>query len=294
MAQPRPGSTRATGPCPGPQFCSIVRGEQTATMAGIPAVIVTGASRGLGRGIAVRLAAEGLSVAVNYATNEAAALATAEACRAAAQSPQQCFVCVQADIGVRAQREALVERAFSELGAVEALVNNAGVAPRARADILDASEESFEELIRTNLQGPYFLTQSVARRWLAPGARPSLAGGFKVVFVTSISAHTASLNRGEYCVSKAGLSMARQLWAARLAEAGIGVYEVRPGIMATDMTSAVKARYDALIAEGLVPQKRWGTAEDVGRAVASLVRGDFAYSTGTVIDVDGGFHLRRL
>ncbi len=264
-------------------------------MAGrIPAVIVTGASRGLGRGIAERLAAEGLSVVINYARNEAAARETAEACRKASRATGQTFPVVQADVGVREQREALVERSFSELGGIDALVSNAGIAPRVRADILDAGEESFEELIRTNLQGPYFLTQALARRWLAPGASSALPGGFKVVFVTSMSADTASLNRGEYCISKAGLSMARQLWAARLAEAGIGVYELRPGIMATDMTAGVKAKYDALIAAGTVPQKRWGTAEDMGLAVASLVRGDFPFSTGVVIDVDGGFHLRRL
>lgn len=260
----------------------------------IPSAIVTGASRGLGRGVAERLAAEGLSVVINYARNEAAALETAEACRAAARTPAQRFLPVQADVGVAADRRRLVERAFDDLGAIDALVNNAGQAPRVRADILDASEESFEQLIRTNLQGPYFLTQAVARRWLAPGAASALAGGFKIVFVTSMSVYTASVNRGEYCVSKAGLSMARQLWAARLAGAGIGVYEVRPGIMATDMTSAVKGKYDAMIADGLLPQGRWGTAEDVGRAVASLVRGDFPYSAGAVIDVDGGFSLRRL
>jgi 3-oxoacyl-[acyl-carrier protein] reductase len=260
----------------------------------VPAVIVTGASRGLGRGIAERLAAEGCSVVINYARNAEAAAAAAEACRSVAPSPGQCFVPVQADIADSAQRAALVDKAFAAMGTIDALVNNAGAAPRSRADILDATEESFEELLRTNLQGPYFLTQAVARRWLAGGSEPALDGGFKIVFVTSISAHTASLNRGEYCVSKAGLSMARQLWAARLAEAGICVYEVRPGIMATDMTAGVKGKYDALIAQGLLPQRRWGTAEDVGRAVASLVRGDFGYSTGTVIDVDGGFQLRRL
>jgi 3-oxoacyl-[acyl-carrier protein] reductase len=264
-------------------------------MAGrIAAVIVTGASRGLGRGIAERLAAEGLSVVINYARNGSAARETAEACRRAARDRGQAFLPVQADVAVREQREALVERAFDELGGIDAFVSNAGIAPRARADILDATEESFEELIRTNLQGPYFLTQAIARRWLAPGASSALASGFKIVFVSSMSADTASVNRGEYCISKAGLSMARQLWAARLAEAGIGVYEVRPGIMATDMTAGVRAKYDALIASGVVPQKRWGTAEDMGLAVASLVRGDFPFSTGAVIDVDGGFHVRRL
>ncbi len=231
---------------------------------------------------------------INYARNEAAARQTAEACRAAARSPDQRFVPVQGDIGAADERQRLVERAFGELGAIDALVNNAGMAPRVRADILEATEESFEELIRTNLQGPYFLTQAVARRWLAAGSASALPGGFKIVFVTSMSVYTASVNRGDYCVSKAGLSMARQLWAARLAGEGIGVYEVRPGIMATDMTSGVKAKYDAMIAGGLLPQRRWGTPEDVGRAVAALVRGDFPYSAGAVIDVDGGFQLRRL
>lgn len=260
----------------------------------VPAAIVTGAGRGLGRGIAERLAAEGLSVVINYARNEAAACETAEACRAAARTAAQRFLPVQADIAVTAERQRLVERAFSELGAIDALVNNAGMAPRARADMLEATEESFEELIRTNLQGPYFLTQAVARRWLAAGAASALPGGFKIVFVTSISVYTASVNRGDYCISKAGLSMARQLWASRLAAEGIGVYEVRPGIMATDMTSGVKGKYDAMIAGGLLPQNRWGTPDDVGRAVAALVRGEFPYSAGAVIDVDGGFQLRRL
>ncbi len=300
MGQPRagrgaPGPEAAGSACPSPGFRPIVVGGADAVMADrTPSAIVTGASRGLGRGIAERLAAEGLSVVIDYARNEAAAAETAEACRAAAVSPAQRFIPMQGDVGVASQRKRLIERAFEELGTIDALVNNAGIAPRVRADILDATEESFEELIRTNLQGPYFLTQAVARRWLAPGSRSVLPGGFKVVFVTSMSVYTASVSRGEYCVSKAGLSMARQLWAARLAGEGIGVYEVRPGIMATDMTAAVKARYDSMIAEGLLPQNRWGTGEDVGRAVAALVRGDFAYSAGAVIDVDGGFHLRRL
>ena len=172
------------------------------------------------------------------------------------------------------------------------LVNNAGVAPRQRADLLEASEESFTEVLATNLVGPYFLTQAVARHWLS---EPAPAGRRRaVIFVTSISAAYASVTRGEYCVSKAGLTMARELFAVRLAEAGIGVYEVRPGLMQTDMTKAVKEKYDALIAEGLVPQVRWGTPEDVGRAVAALVGGDFDFSQGTVVDVDGGFRLLRL
>ncbi|MBD3292981.1 MAG: 3-ketoacyl-ACP reductase [Armatimonadia bacterium] len=254
-------------------------------------VLVTGASRGLGRGIAETLAARGCSVAINYARNREAAEETATRCRALAPSSTQRFVPVQADVALREDRERLVEQAFEELGGLTALVNNAGIAPRVRADIVEAGEESFEELMRSNLQGPYFLTQAVVRRWLA---EPDSETRRDIVFVTSISTYTASPSRGEYCVAKAGLSMARALWAARLAENGIGVYEVRPGIMATDMTSGVKQKYDALIEQGLVPQKRWGTPQDVGRAVAALLAGEFAYSTGAIIDVDGGFSLRTL
>jgi NAD(P)-dependent dehydrogenase (short-subunit alcohol dehydrogenase family) len=156
------------------------------------------------------------------------------------------------------------------------------------------SEASFEELLRVNLQGPFFLTQAVANHWLASRYPSALTTGFKVLFVTSISADTASINRGEYCISKAGLAMTSQLWALRLADQGVQVLELRPGIMATDMTSGVKGKYDALIAEGLVPQRRWGTAEDVGRAVRAVLAGAFPFSTGDVIHLDGGFHIRRL
>jgi NAD(P)-dependent dehydrogenase (short-subunit alcohol dehydrogenase family) len=173
-------------------------------------------------------------------------------------------------------------------------VNNAGVAPRVRADIADATEESFEELLRVNLQGPYFLTQAVVRHWLDRRPEPALPGGHKVVFITSISADTASVNRGDYCISKAGLAMAAQLWAVRLAKEGISVVEVRPGLMATDMTAVSKKKYDQLIAGGLVPQGRWGTAEDVGLAVRSVIAGNLPFSTGSVITVDGGLHVRRL
>ena len=260
----------------------------------IPAVLVTGASRGLGRGIAVEAAAQGLSVAINYAGNRDAADATAELCRAAAPTAEQRFVPVQGDIGRREDRDRIVRETLEALGRIDALVNNAGIAPRLRADITEASEASFEEVLRTNLQGPYFLTQSVARHWLAKEYAPALPGGFKIVFITSISADTASVNRGDYCVSKAGLAMASQLWAVRLAAENVQVIELRPGIMATDMTSAVKGKYDALIAEGLVPQRRWGTAEDVGRAVRAVLAGHFAFTTGDVIHLDGGFHVRRL
>jgi NAD(P)-dependent dehydrogenase (short-subunit alcohol dehydrogenase family) len=259
-----------------------------------PAVLVTGSSRGLGRGAAIELAKGGYSVAIHFAENESAARESLALCAAAAVSGAQRFGMFRCDISDAAQREKLVEDVCSQFGGLDALVNNAGMAPRQRRDIVDAAEESFEEVLRTNLQGPYFLTQAVARRWLGERRPSRIASGRKIVFVTSISAETASTGRGEYCISKAGLSMAARLWAARLADSGMQVYELRPGIMETDMTSAVKDKYDALIGGGVVPQRRWGLPEDVGKAVRSLLDGDFPFSTGTVIGIDGGFHLSRL
>jgi NAD(P)-dependent dehydrogenase (short-subunit alcohol dehydrogenase family) len=263
-------------------------------MTPVPVALVTGASRGLGRGIAVEAAAEGLSVAINYASNAAAADETVALCRSAARSDAQAFVAVRGDIGVRADREAMLVQTLEAFGRIDALINNAGMAPRVRADLTATTEGSFEELLRVNLQGPFFLTQAVANHWLARTHDCALRGGFKIVFVTSISADTASINRGEYCISKAGLAMTSQLWALRLAAENVQVLELRPGIMATDMTSGVKDKYDALIAEGLVPQRRWGTAEDVGRAVRAVLAGAFPFTTGDVVHLDGGFHIRRL
>jgi 3-oxoacyl-[acyl-carrier protein] reductase len=259
-----------------------------------PVALITGAGRGLGRGIALQLAEEGCSLVINYSRNSAAAEETAEDCRRIATSELQRFATIQADISSRVDRVRLVDETLARFGRLDALVNNAGMAPRVRADIAVATEESFEEIIRTNLEGPYFLTQRVAAHWLSPTAAPAAPGGRKIIFITSISADTASPSRGDYCISKAGLSMAAQLWASRLAGDGIQVVEVRPGIMSTDMTAGVREKYDALLANGLVPQMRWGTPEDVGRAVRSIVAGHFAFSTGAVIPVDGGFHLRRL
>jgi NAD(P)-dependent dehydrogenase (short-subunit alcohol dehydrogenase family) len=260
-----------------------------------PVILVTGASRGLGRGIAERLAREGCSVAVNYARNRDRAEETLKLCRSfAPEKDVQKFAAIEGDVGIGEKRQALVEAVLREFGRIDALVNNAGIAPKVRADITEAGEESFDELIRTNLKGPYFLTQEVVRYWHRDKPQPLLPGGFKIVFVTSISANTASISRGDYCISKAGLSMAARLWAVRLAAEGIQVVELRPGIMATDMTSAVKEKYDRLIEEGLVPEGRWGLPEDVGAAAAAVIRGDLPFATGSVIDVDGGFHLRRL
>ncbi len=260
----------------------------------VPVILVTGASRGLGRGIALRMAELGFSVAINYAENAAAAEETASLCRSKGTGAGQVFLPLRADIGREADRAFIVKEALAQFGRIDALVNNAGVGPRTRADITEASPEVFREVIATNMEGPYFLTQAVARYWLLEKPEPLLRRGFAVIFNTSISALTASLNRGEYCMSKAGLSMGAQLWALRLAGEGIQVFELRPGIMATDMTAGVKGKYDAMIASGAVPMRRWGSAEDVGCAVGAILAGDFPYSTGEIIYVDGGLHLPRL
>lgn len=259
-----------------------------------PVVLITGASRGLGRGVAVRCAELGFSVAVNYARNLAAAEETLSLCVARATRPGQRFVSLKADIAVPQDRTALVARTLGDFGRIDALVNNAGMGPRVRADLTETTVESFEEVLRTNLEGPFFLTQSVVNYWLKDRPTPFLKRGFAVIFNSSISATAASLNRGEYCVSKAGLAMVAHLWALRLADQGIQVFELRPGIMATDMTAGVKEKYDALMTEGLVPMRRWGQPEDVGLAVGSILAGDFPYSTGEIIHLDGGLHLSKL
>jgi len=257
-------------------------------------VLVTGSSRGLGRGVAERLAACGHSVAIHYANNRAAAEETAARCAALATGPEQKFPVVGGNIGEAAGRENLMGETLAAFGRLDALVNNAGIAPRIRADITEATEEVFDEVIAVNLKGPYFLSQLAVKHWQAHPGECRLDGGYKLIFVTSLSADTASVNRGEYCISKAGLAMASQLWAVRLAEEGIQVIELRPGIMATDMTAGVKEKYDKLLAGGIVPQKRWGAPSDLGRAVESILAGAFPFSTGDVINIDGGFHLKRL
>lgn len=255
-------------------------------------ILVTGSSRGLGRGVAERLAVAGYNVAIHYANNRTAAEETARSCQSLA--PEGHFPIVGGNIGVAADRERLMNETLAVFGRLDALVNNAGIAPRVRADIVEATEDIFDEVLSVNLKGPYFLSQLAVRHWLANPGLSVLSGGYKLIFVTSLSANTASIQRGEYCVSKAGLAMGAQLWSVRLAAEGIQVVELRPGIMATDMTSGVKEKYEALLAEGLVPQMRWGTPEDVGRGVEGVLSGAFPFSTGDVINIDGGFHLRRL
>jgi NAD(P)-dependent dehydrogenase (short-subunit alcohol dehydrogenase family) len=258
--------------------------------------IVTGGSRGIGRGIAVALAAEGLDVVVNYAQNAAAAAMVKTEIEALGVRAHL----VQADVSVAADRAKLVAETLGAFGRIDLLINNAGVAPDVRADLLEASEESFDRLININLKGPYFLTQLVAREMVKKATErgENVSGTVfspNIVNITSVSAYTASVNRGDYCVAKAGLAMMTQLFAARLAEHGINVYEIRPGIIETDMTGPVKAKYDELIFEkGLTPIRRWGRTQDVARAVVAIAKDLLPFSTGEVINVDGGFHLRRL
>jgi len=248
--------------------------------------LVTGGTRGIGLGIARALAADGWRLAL-------CGVRPPDEVRELLGSFEGRAEYWQADVGSQDDRARLADAIAARHGAVNALVNNAGRAPRVRADILEATEESFEELVRINLQGPYFLTQAIAKQMVERRASNASFSG-AVVFVTSVSAEMASVMRGEYCVSKAGLAMAVRLFAVRLAPAGIPVYEVRPGIIATDMTAAVREMYDARIAGGLVPEGRWGQPEDVGRTVAALLRGDAPYATGSVIHVDGGLAVPRL
>ncbi len=256
-----------------------------------PVSIVTGAGRGIGRGIAIELAKLGHAVVINYAGNATAAEECLQSVRAAGGEG----ITVQADVASAKDRARLVAETLAAFGRIDLLVNNAGVAPNVRADILDAGEESFDRLININLKGPYFLTQAVANQMIEQVKSGATPFGFpQIVTITSISAYTASVNRGDYCVAKAGLAMMTSLFAARLAEFGIKVFEVRPGVIATDMTEGVKEKYDKMIEQGVWPIRRWGLPEDVGRAVAAIARGDFPFSTGEVINVDGGFHLRTL
>jgi NAD(P)-dependent dehydrogenase (short-subunit alcohol dehydrogenase family) len=251
--------------------------------------IITGGGRGIGFGISAALASEGYQLViagVRAADQVADALAELKS-----KAPAVHYV--QADISIAADRAKLIEETKKTFGRLDVLVNNAGVAPSVRADILEAGEESFDRLISINLKGPYFLTQLAAKMMIEQRkTEPGFRG--KVISVSSVSATVVSTNRGDYCISKAGVAMATQLWAARLAEFGIDVYEVRPGVIATDMTAGVKEKYDALFAGGLTLEQRWGQPADVGRAVAMLARGDLPYATGQVINIDGGLTQRRL
>ena len=257
--------------------------------------LVTGASRGIGRAIAIELSRVNYDVMINYATNEVAADETAAAVVDVSPVPEIHVETCRANIADPAARHELVTQTRARFGRLDLLVNNAGIAPEQRVDLLDATVESFDRVVGTNLKGPYFLTQEVARWMIEQRASPTInAYSPAIVNITSVSAYAASPERGDYCVSKAGLSMMTKLYAARLAREGIRVYEIRPGVIATDMTAGVQEKYDRLIDADLTPIKRWGTPEDVGRAVAAIATDLLPFSTGEVINVDGGFHLRRL
>lgn len=251
--------------------------------------LITGGSRGIGFGIAEQLAKNGFNLAINgvRSANEAA-----DAIKKLKDFGNDVIYC-QGNISSSTSRENILLQVKAQYGKLHVLVNNAGVAPKERKDILDATEESFDDVISTNLKGSYFLTQKTAN-WMIEQKKndPQFSGC--IINISSMSATVASVNRGEYCISKAGLSMATQLFAVRLGEFNIPVFEVRPGIIHTDMTAGVKEKYDKLIEEGLCVQKRWGEPEDVGKCVASLAKGDFMYSTGQVIMVDGGLTIPRL
>jgi len=234
--------------------------------------LVTGGSRGIGLGVAQALLKDGFEIVI---------------CGMRPTCDLKEFFYIQCDVSDRDAREKMLAAIRQRFGRLDVLVNNAGIAPKVRTDILEATEESFELLIHTNLQGPYFLTQAVAK-WMIEQKTGC------IINVSSISAMVASVNRGDYCISKAGVAMATQLWATRLGEYNIPVYEVRPGVIKTDMTAGVTEKYDKMLAGGLAIQARWGMPEDVGKAVASLARGDFPYSTGQVLMVDGGLTVQRL
>ena len=251
--------------------------------------LITGGSRGLGLGIAEQLATAGFALAINGRRTATDVLAVVEQLQLLGTEVIYC----QADVADTAGRLAMVDQIRDTFGRLDVLVNNAGVAPNQRADILEATEESFERLIAINLQGPYFLTQLVAN-WMIQQRQADAKFVGTIVNISSVSAELASDSRGDYCISKAGVSMATKLWAKRLAEFGIQVYEVRPGIFRTDMTDAVKQHYDEQLANGLALEPRWGDPAELGRAVNLLVSGELTYATGNVLTLDGGMTLPRL
>ena len=285
-------------PAKGCSFIVQMNSVQTPASQSAPVILVTGSSRGLGSGIALELARSGCSVAVHYSGNLDAAEQTCQACAEAAPAGAsdrgQSFHPVQADLSNARERDELWPKTLDLFGHIDGLVNNAGISSPGRKDLLEAGEDGFDLVIAVNLKAPHFLAQAAARYWIEHPDKCRLPGGYKLTFVTSVSATMASSNRGDYCISKAGAAMSAQLWAARLAEANIDVIEFRPGIMATDMTSGVREKYDPLIQSGTVPARRWGKPADLGRAVRAFTLGDIPFANGAVLHIDGGLHLPRL
>ena len=263
-------------------------------MSNKPVALITGCGRGIGRGIAVELAGNGFDIAGNDIVfdpdnRETGLFEVKEKIEELGAS----FLPVQGDISSLEDHEKILNSVLDKFGRVELLVNNAGVAPLKRLDILNTTPESYDRVLSINARGPFFLTQRVAGQMMEqvedePEFKPV------IIFISSISAYVSSPSRAEYCISKASISIIAKIFADRLAEYGINVYEIRPGIIKTDMTAPVKEKYDKLIAEGLVPQKRWGFPEDIGKAVVAIAKGYFPYSTGMVIEVSGGMNIERL
>jgi 3-oxoacyl-[acyl-carrier protein] reductase len=251
--------------------------------------LITGGSRGIGFGIAKALAKEGYNLAINGVRDEENAADALEELRQLGADVLYC----QGSIAIAEDREQIIVKAYAFFGQINLLVNNAGIAPRVRMDLLETTTENYQEVLTTNLEGPFFFTQSIAKK-MAHAKQNNHVFEATIIFVTSISATVVSVNRGEYCVSKAGLAMTSALFAVRMADYNIPVFEIRPGVIATDMTAKVQGKYNELFENGMALQPRWGTPEDVGKAVASLTRGDFPYSTGQVIHVDGGMLIDRL
>ena len=249
--------------------------------------IVTGGSRGIGRAISLALGDLGWQIVINYNANQQAADDTLHEIKSGTG------IAVQANIARAKDRQRLVQETLTNFGRIDLLVNNAGIAPDQRKDILEMSIDSYEKVMGVNLTGSFFLTQYVAQEMIKAATDPYKPSP-KIININSISAYTSSTSRGEYSISKAGMAMMTALFADRLAEFGIGVFEIRPGIIKTDMTSDVKEKYDKLFEAGLTPIKRWGTPDDVAKTVVAIVEGYFPYSTGEVFNVDGGFHLRRM
>lgn len=250
---------------------------------------VTGGTRGIGLGIAVELAKAGFDLAVNGVREESAVKSVLEDLKKLGVQ----VIYVRGDVSKKDDRQRMVDEILDRFGEINVLVNNAGIAPPERKDILEATEESFEYVLNVNLQGPYFLTQLIANRMIElKNQNPEEF--FCIINVSSVSATVASVNRGEYCISKAGIAMATKLWAARLGEFGIPVYEIQPGVIKTDMTSGVQEKYDRLFQQGLAIQQRWGTPEDIGKVAAVMASGNMPYSTGQVVMVDGGMTVQRL
>ncbi|MBF0199010.1 MAG: 3-ketoacyl-ACP reductase [Planctomycetes bacterium] len=255
-----------------------------------PLALVTGGSRGIGKGIALGLAKAGYNLVLNHVSPAGPALKETVS---EMEAHGATVTTVQADIGNLEGHQKLIEECRKNYGRLDLLINNAGVAPKERLDILTTTQESYDRVLGINLKGPFFLTQAVAN-WMLEQCQENPERDCRIVNISSISAYTSSPNRAEYCLSKAGIGMMTALFADRLAEAGVGVFEVRPGVIATDMTGGVIDKYDKLIAEGLIPQKRWGKPDDIASCVVAIAEGRLDFCQGQVLNADGGFHLRRL